>query len=338
MTTKPITLQTITFAQTNQVETITEERTFTLQPDDVLIQTRYSLVSAGTELAKLTGLQQVNYPFVPGNRAVGEVVAVGRDVTKFQQGDFVFSHTTHASHTLATRLCVPIPADVDPQASALVGLALVAMTALRIGEVELGDRVAVIGMGLVGNLAAQLLQLAGADVIAIDLAPGRLAKAEACGVNQLINAKETDPIAAVMELTQGQGVDVVVEASGTAQAAELAVSLTGKMGEGIVVLLGSPRKGYETDLTPFLNHVHLWRNGSVTLRGAHEWRYPLEQTPFQKHSMQRNAATIFRLMAQGKLQTAPLITHLFKPEQAATAFAGLQNDPDAYMGVLFDWA
>lgn len=337
MTNKLFSLEKIIFAQTNQVQTITEEKAFDLQPEDLLLQTRYSLVSAGTEMAKLTGLQQVTYPFVPGNRAVGEVVAVGSDVTKFQPGDFVFSHTPHASHALASRLCVPIPANVEPQASTLVGLALVAMTALRIGQVELGDRVAVIGLGLVGNLAAQLLQLAGADVIAIDLAPGRLAKAQACGIHQVINAHETDPAAAVMELTEGKGVDVVVEASGTAQAAELAVSLTGKRGEGIVVLLGSPRKEYETNLTSFLNHVHLWRNGSVTLRGAHEWRYPLEETPFLKHSMQRNAATIFRLMAQGKLQTAPLITHVFNPEQAATAFAGLQNEPDAYMGVLFDW-
>lgn len=334
---KPISVQKITFPTPNQVATVTEAQTFNLQANDVLIQTRYSLVSAGTELAKLTGLQQVAYPFVPGNRAVGEVIAVGDAVTDFAVGDFVFSHTPHVSHALATRLCVPIPLDVDPQASALVGLALVAMTALRVGQVELGDRVAVIGLGLVGNLAAQLLQVAGAEIIAIDLTPGRLAKAQACGIDQVINARDNDPIAAVMELTQGKGVDVVVEASGTAQAAELAVALTGKQGEGIVVLLGSPRQEHETNLTPFLNHVHLWRNGSVTLRGAHEWRYPLAQTPFQKHSMQRNAAIIFRLMAQGKLQTAPLITHLFQPEEAATAFAGLQNEPDAYMGVLFDW-
>ncbi len=334
---KRVEAQQIVFSGVERVTLESARREFNLGPDDVLIQTQYSLVSVGTELAKLSGLEGVEYPFAPGNRAIGKVIALGEDVADARIGDIVFCHTPHVSHTLAKRLRIRVPPEVDIRASALVGLALVAMTALRVGQVELGDRVAVIGLGLVGNLAAQLLQLAGADVIVIDLNAGRLAKAQACGLTQGINPREDDTQAAVMELTRGQGVDIVVEASGTAQAAELAVSLTGRSGEGIVVLLGSPRQGYETDLTRFLNHVHLWRNGSVTLRGAHEWRYPLQHSPFQKHSMARNAEIIFRLMAQDKLRTKPLITHILKPTAAAEAFAGLRNKPDTYMGVLFDW-
>ena len=310
---------------------------FELGPDDVLLRTRYSLISAGTELAKLTGLQQVDYPFIPGNRAVGKVIAVGENVSDARVGDLLFSHTPHVSHTLASAFRIAVPQAVDARDSALVGLALVAMTALRVGQVELGDRAVVIGMGLVGNLAAQLLRLAGAEVIAIDLNAARLDLARACGLTQTLNAGEENVHDAVMELTQGRGVDVVVEASGTAQAAELAVSLTGRDGEGIVVLLGSPRKEHETDLTPFLNHVHLWRNGSVMLRGAHEWRYPRQHSPFQKHSMTRNAEIIFRLMVQQNLRIAPLVTHVLSPADAPQAYAGLREQPDSHMGLLFDW-
>ena len=327
----------IVFAGMDRVALESAPGRFDLGPEDVLLQTQYSLISSGTELAKLTGLQQVDYPFVPGNRAIGKVIAVGEDVSDLRVGDMVFSHTHHVSHTLTTKFRVRVPQGADTKESALVGLALVAMTAVRVGQIELGDRAAVIGMGLVGNLAAQLLRLAGADVITIDLSAARLDVARACGLPQTVNAGEEDAQAAVMEMTQGRGVDVVVEASGTAQAAELAVSLTGRDGEGIVVLLGSPRKEHETDLTPFLNHVHLWRNGSVMLRGAHEWRYPLHHSPFQKHSMTRNAEIIFRLMAQGKLRTASLITHVLKPAAAAEAYAGLQQQPDSHLGVLFDW-
>ena len=157
MTTKTMDVSRIVFPTVNQVRYEVVPQTFELGPDDILIETEYSLISAGTELAKLTGIQKVDYPFVPGNRSVGKVIAVGKAVDLFQPGHRVFSHTPHMSHARATRLCVPIPAEVRPADSAIVGMALVAMTALRIGEVELGDRVAVIVLGMVGNLAAQLL-------------------------------------------------------------------------------------------------------------------------------------------------------------------------------------
>ena len=330
-------VQQIVFSDVGRVALESSQAQFDLGRDDVLLRNQFTLVSAGTELAKLTGLQQVEYPFIPGNRAIGKVIAAGDEVTDVRVGDLVFSHAPHASHAAAADFRVRVPEGVNPREAALVGLAMVGMTAVRVGQVELGDRAAVIGMGLVGNLAAQLLHLAGAEVIAIDLNASRLAAARDCGISQSINAAEGDVRDALMAMTLGRGVDVVVEASGAAQAAELAVSLTGRDGEGIVVLLGSPRKGHETDLTPFLNHVHLWRGGSVMLRGAHEWRYPRNHGPYQKHSMARNAEIIFRLMLQNKLCAAPLLTHVYRPATAPRAYAGLQQHPDTHMGVLFDW-
>ncbi len=330
-------LQQIVFSDVDRVELESTRAQFDLDRDDVLLRNQFTLVSAGTELAKLTGLQQVDYPFIPGNRAIGEVIAVGDDVNDLSVGDLAFSHAHHVSHAPAAAFRTRVPEGVNPREAALVGLAMVGMTAVRVGQVELGDRAAVIGMGLVGNLAAQLLQLAGAEVIAIDLNAARLAAARACGLSQTINASQDDVYTALMIMSQDRGVDVVVEASGAAQAAELAASLTGRQGEGVVVLLGSPRKGHETDLTPFLNQVHLWRGGSVMLRGAHEWRYPRNHSPYQKHSMARNAEIIFRLMLQDKLRTGPLLTHIYKPAAAPEAYAGLQRSPDTHMGVLFDW-
>jgi threonine dehydrogenase-like Zn-dependent dehydrogenase len=214
---------------------------------------------------------------------------------------------------------------------------MVGMTAVRVGQVELGDRVAVIGLGLVGNLTAQLLREAGAEVIGIDRVGRRLELAGRCGIDRTVDGAALDAEAAVMELTGGQGVDVVVEASGAPAAAELAARLTGKRGEGIVVLLGSPRADYETNLTPFLNQVHLWRNGMVALRGAHEWRFPLDPTPYQKHSMRRNGEVALRLLAERRLRLDPLIERVYRPAQAPEAFAALMAGPSAPLGVLFDW-
>src|SRR5581483_2551918 len=170
----------VVFPRLNEVRTETTRQTFDLGPNDVVIRTLYSVVSAASEIAKVVGSQTVPFPFVPGNRAVGEVVAVGSAVEDVRVGQRIFSHTPHASYALASRVRLPLRHDVDLRTSPLVGLAMVGMTAVRVGQVELGDRVAVIGLGLVGNLTAQLLREAGADVIAVDRVRRRLELARAC--------------------------------------------------------------------------------------------------------------------------------------------------------------
>ncbi len=326
----------ILFAERNRVSYETGEKTFRLGPNDVLVHTRFSTISAGTELAKLTGLQEVDYPYAPGNRAVGEVAAVGEEVKEFAPGDLIFTHTPHASHALATRFRAPVPADVPPAHAPLVGMALVAITALRVSSAELGDQAVVLGMGVVGALCAQLLENAGVSVIGVDISASRLERARRCGVSSVVHAGEEDVRERVMDETAGRGVELVVEATGRPEGAEIACSLTAKQGE--VVLLGSPRGEYRTDLTPLLNAVHLWRDhGSIALKGAHEWRYPLYPDGYAKHSMLRNAEIIFRLMAAGRLNTAELVTHVLPPRQAADAFEGLLRRKDEYLAVVFDW-
>ncbi len=327
----------IQFAAPGQVQVITEPMAFPLAPHEILIRTRFSLVSTGTELAKLTGLQKVAYPFDPGNRACGEVIARGSSVEGVEEGDLVFSYIPHWSHARANRLWVKAPSGVRERYAAFVGMASVGMTALRAGEVEIGDTVVVLGLGLVGNLAAQLCQIAGAHVVGADLSEHRLALARKCGLSHVVNVSQPHVREHVLAATGGQEPQVVIEASGTPEGALLAVQLTGQQGEGNVVLLGSPRRSLETDVTPLLQQVHLWRGGSVNLRGAHEWRYPLHADRFSKHSIARNMEIIFRLMATQKLCLEPLISCVTTPQQAAEAFAAMCQSPDEMVGVLFDW-
>lgn len=327
----------IQFVGHRQVRVDTQPVSFPLESHELLLQTQYSLVSTGTELAKLNGAQQVAYPFDPGNRATGKVVALGSAVTDIEVGDTVFSYIPHWSHTRTNRLWVKKPEAVNEQHAPFVGMASVGMTALRVGEVELGDTVVVLGLGLVGNLAAQLCQLAGAHVVAGDLSSSRLALAQACGLSQTVDVSLPDVRSRVMEATGNQEPDVVVEASGTPEGAVMALELTGQSGEGNVVLLGSPRRSLSMDITPLLNRVHLWRGGTVNLKGAHEWRYPLHRDRFAKHSIERNIEVVFRMMAEQKLVIDPLISRVVPPAMAPTAFGDMLQSPDKYVGVLFDW-
>ena len=275
-------------------------------------------------------------PFIPGNRAVGEVIEIGSDVRDFSPGDYVFSHTPHVSVAKATRFCIQGPEGINPCHAPLVGLGLVAMTVLRVGRPEIGDRAVVIGMGVVGNLCAQLLKNSGVDVIALDFVDERLQIAQRCGIFLTINPEKCDVRSEVMKITDGHGVEYVVEATGNPDAMDIACSVNAKQGD--VILVGSPRGECQTDITPLLNSVHLWReHGSIRLQGAHEWRYPLYPDGYTKHSMKRNAEIFFRMIADRRINTQDIVSHVMMPCQTETAFDGLLNHKEKYLGVVFDW-
>ena len=234
-------------------------------------------------------------------------------------------------------LFVKAPRKVPQQHVPFAGMASVGMTALRVGQVELGDQVVVVGLGLVGILTAQLCQIAGAHTVGVDMKPSRLRLAKACNLSDPVDAGLPDVKARILEATAGREPDVVIEASGTPEGAIQALQLTGSQGEGNVVLLGSPRRSLDTDVTPLLNRVHLWRGGSVNLLGAHEWRYPLHRDPFHKHSIERNIEAVFQLMAAQRLCLEPLISRAAPPEHAPEVFADLIDQPDTMVAALFDW-
>lgn len=306
--------------------------------NEVVIRTSASIVSAGTELACLSGIEDwARLPFAPGYGAVGQVIAVGKEVRAISIGDMVFTHSNHASHARCRVVTVKVPEGSDPFNAVFARMASVAITALRVSSAELGDKVAVIGLGSVGNLASQIFNLAGCDVMGIDIVLGRIQLARSCGIKTTLNPNEGDPIEVVRSWTDGKGCEVVVEASGNPQAAFLAAQLTGKKGE--VILLGSPRKPLQANVTELLRRIHVWEYGCVTFKGAHEWSLPIheDEEGFIKHSIERNTRIILRLIDEGKLKVAPLLTHKLSPDRCVEAYRGLRENPDEYIGVVFDW-
>ncbi|HUW14498.1 MAG TPA: zinc-binding alcohol dehydrogenase [Anaerolineae bacterium] len=311
------------------------------QPGDgeVAIETQYSILSAGTELAILRGTERwAPLPFVPGYGAVGRVTAVGDGERGVAPGDRLLCYTPHASHSVSAGPPLRVPDDLDGKKAVFARMGAVAMTALRVSDAELGDCVAVTGLGLVGNLAAQLFRLSGCQVIGIDPSARRREIAARCGTDHLLDPEAGDLRQAVADITDGEMCAAVVEATGIPAVAEGAFRLAGKLGE--VILLGSPRGEYVSDITAVLNQTHLWNHGCVTVKGAHEWRYPVRRNPEQhvKHSIERNIGVLFQLMLDGKLDVTALITHVLSPTDCGAAYAGVRNEPDQYLGVVFDWS
>lgn len=327
----------IVFTAENTVEYQNRELDLPARDDLVVVQTESSIVSAATELACLRGTESwARFPFVPGYGSVGIVQEVGQAVTQVQPGDRVFTYGRHEQYSVARAVLEKIPDTLKGEQAVFARMAAVAMTALRVADAELGDKVCVIGLGLVGNFAAQLFTLAGCDVIGVDPSPTRRGLAEKCRIFKTL-APGDGLEAEVKKLTNGRKCRSVVDATGMPAVIEKAPALAGKNGE--LILLGSPRGTYRTDLTAFLNYSHLSGHGSITIKGAHEYRFPVKEDPGQnyRHSFQSNVRIILDRIADGRLHTNVLITHRPKPESCVEIYRELRQHPDDFMGIVYDW-
>ena len=212
----------IVFTAPQTVEVQQEEVGYDgLGADELLVESLYSAVSAGTELACLSGREAwFPFPRVPGYATVGRIVAKGNSVTGLREGEVVLHYGGHQSYNRRTLgdFLVPVPEGMDLQVAPMTRLATVAFTSIRVSNIEAGDFVAVAGLGPVGNLAAQLAQIQGGRVIGVDVSAGRIELARTCGVEQTIDASREDAAERIREMTGGEGVETVIDATGSPRA------------------------------------------------------------------------------------------------------------------------
>jgi 2-desacetyl-2-hydroxyethyl bacteriochlorophyllide A dehydrogenase len=302
-----------------------------------LVRKRYSIISTGTELACLSGGESwFKLPGVAGYSCVAEVVKTGDGVENFVPGDAVFCYGAHSLYEImpVEGIFLHVPSGIDPKFVPFIRMTSIAATAIRTSEIQWGDFAAVTGQGLVGNMAMQLARLQGASVIAVDMTDGRLAIAKQCGADLVINTAVQDAAETIKAFTGGRMVSTLIEATGVPAVANQAIEWVAQNGE--MIFLGSPRGIFEADMTPFLNRTHL-AAFNVSLKGAHEWKYPINRTPFVKHSLERNSELAFELIRQNKLSLAGLLTEIVTPDHCFDVYLKLKNNRDRYMGILFDW-
>lgn len=342
----------IVFTDTNRAELLTATAPGRLGHRQMRIETCYSLVSPGTELSWYSGLQRdvagdkFSYPIYSGYCQSGKVVEVSPDVEQYQVGDLIVSGGPHASQLVVsleesedlprgdlTKPIQKVPQGLNARLAPFAKIGEIAMTAIRIAEFSLGDRVLVLGLGLVGNLAAQLFQLSGADVLGADISPFRLQRARACGVRNVIDSSEVSLDEAVKQWSGGLGADVTVESVGNSGLILQAVGLTRRLGE--VIMLGTPRRKMQLNPSPHLWQAHM---KGVRLKGALRCLfYPLHPRSYSRYSVAQDLRQILQLMAGSELTVEPLHTDTFKPEECQEAYQHIQKAKDRSLGVLFEW-
>jgi len=309
--------------------------------NEVLVKNKYTHISAGTELACLAGLEDwFQIPGTPGYSAIGCVEAIGENITHVKPGDMVYTYGSHSQYFKLEYgdrwhgLCVKLPDEINLEHAAFTHMAGIALSALRNSKIELGDYVLVTGLGAIGNLAAQLAQLQGAEVIATDIDESRIEKAKKAGIKHVLNPTQINLDEEIKKITGNALVDTFIDASGSSIVINSALDLVKLNGE--VILLGTPRAPYETNITKTFQHFHLLPH-CLTLKGALEFSFPTHQNDFNKHSIERNASILLKLIKQGALKIDPIYSHKMKPEQAQEAYDGLKYKPEEFIGVIFDW-
>ncbi len=299
----------------------------------VLLRALNTLISPGTERAFFLNLENADteFPFFPGYSFVGEVIAVGDDVVALESGDRVICRAAHQSHALVdASLCLKAPAEVADEAAAFFALLAIAMQGVRKARLELGESVAVLGAGVVGILAMRLAQLSGGlPVIGIDLDERRLRLAKQVGADETLLSDEQlqDNLRALLGAA---GAEVVIELTGAPSAVLTAFQLAAPRGR--VVLAGSAR-----GLTGEVNFYRDLHKKGLRVIGAHETARPLREDSPGYWTALREYALCLDLLARGRIQTAPLITHRYNWREFPAAYAQLANWGKAAMGMIIEW-
>lgn len=299
-----------------------------LNPGDqeVLVESLFSVISPGTELAWINHMENTpgEYPYYPGYSCCGQIKKRGGCVEEFDEGDIVVCNHIHCSaFTIPSGQCTKVPENIGPDAASVFRLASISLQGVRKADIQIGDRIAVLGLGPIGNLAAQLAYVAGAgQVTGFDLVKWRRELGEKCGILKTEQGGED----------YQNEFDVVIEATGVPQAVNTALKMVKPLGK--VVLLGSTRGN--TDGVNFYRDVH---KKGIQIIGAHEMYRAKEEKDAFGHfrTHKKDEETIIGLLAQNRIKLKELISVYARPEEAQDIYNRLLEKKDPLMLAAFKW-
>jgi len=316
----------ITFTAHEQAELLAVARPGSpLGATQVEGRTLASLVSAGTELAD--GYRGKSFPYVPGYAAVFEVQAVGSQAQGIAPGDRVFSMGHHQSWQRAEQDAVlRLPPNLAPEEAVFARLMSVSMSTLCTTTARPPAPVLVMGLGLVGHLAAKIFACCGYEVWACDPCDSRREIALQSGIANVLAEASAD------SLPVSGRVALALECSGHEAAVLQACRAVRKRGE--VVLVGSPWRRYTELFAHDLTHA-IFHN-YVVLRSGWEWEVPRQPTDFRAGSIDENLAAALRWLAQSRVDVRGL-AQITAPADAQAAYQDLMHARLSRLAVVFDW-
>ncbi len=316
-------------------------------PNQILVQTEASFISAGTELAVYTGTHQWlkdpslpdwKFPFRPGYSAAGRVAAVGSAVQGWRPGDRVSYPGNHASAELLTlghqrgRLW-RLPEGLDAEKAAVACVARYGMGASIRAGVTLGRSAAVLGLGVIGQFALRCLLAAGAHpVVGIDAVRMRREAARAAGADHVIDPAGGDGREQLRAYLGTSGAEIVADATGIPDAVPVAMALACDGGQ--VVVVGSPRgRAKEVNFYDDLHRRYL----EVTGAHGNMLFEPAHTRLAGAWGMDKAQTWLLAALASGRLSLEGLVTHRITAAGLGEAYEGLLKRKEEYLGVVVRW-
>ena len=266
---------------------------------------------------------KLDAPIPLGYCQAGVVVDVGPRADGFAVGDRVVTNGPHAEYVRVARtLAARIPDDVSFESAAFTPLAAIGLQGLRLASPTLGETVVVYGLGLIGLLTVQLARAAGCRVIGIDRSTDRAALAGSFGAEPLVPTEGIDVAQAVLDRTAGEGADAILLTLATDSSEPVHSAATMARKRGRIVLVGTA--GLELRRDDFyrkeLSFQVSCSYGPGRYDPLHEDQGVDYPSAFVRWTEGRNFAAVLALMADGRLDPRPLVTHRFPIAEAPRAY------------------
>lgn len=283
---------------------------------------------------------KLDQPLPMGYCNVGEVVEVGAGVSGFAVGDRVASNGKHAEMVaVPVNLCAKVPDAVPDEAAAFTVLGAIAMQGIRLVQPTLGETVVVTGLGLIGLVTVQLLKAQGCRVLGLDFDTDKLALARQFGAEVVDLKSGADPVAAAMDFSRGRGVDAVIVTASTKSNEPMHQAAQMCRKRGRIVLVGVV--GLELSRADFFDKELTFQVSCSYGPGRYDPLYEDKgqdyPVGFVRWTEQRNFEAVLDMLAEGRLQVAPLVSHRFGIAQAPQAYA-VVGGSEPSLGIVLQFA
>lgn len=283
---------------------------------------------------------KLDKPLPLGYCNVGRVAKVGAGQTAFEVGDRVISNGKHAEVvSVPFNLCAKVPDTVSDEEAAFTVLGAIALQGIRLVQPTLGETVVVTGLGLVGLMTVQLLRAHGCRVLGLDFDPAKLVLAKQFGAEVVDLSVGYDPVSLATAYSRGRGVDAVIVTAATKSSEPIHQAALMCRKRGRIVLVGVT--GLELSREDFFKKELTFQVSASYGPGRYDPNYEEKgqdyPVGFVRWTEQRNFEAVLDMMADGRMDVKPLISHRFPIDEAEKAYELMGGGGRTFLGILLEY-
>ncbi len=308
------------------------------QPDKVKLVIE-KILSNGIKPTLESVFAKLDEPLPIGYCNVGEVIKIGKGDTNIRIGDRVVSNGFHAEVVRAPfNLCAKVPDNVTDDQAAFTVLGSIALQGIRLIKPTLGETIVVTGLGLVGQLTVQLLKANGCKVIGIDMDKTKCELAESFGAETINLSNNEDPIKISEMHTRGRGVDGVIISAATSSSEPVHQAAKMCRKRGRIVLIGVT--GLELSRSDFYEKELTFQVSCSYGPGRYDPNYEDKGQDypfgFVRWTEQRNMEAILDMISMGNISLDKLVSHRYELEDASYAYELITGSKRS-LGIILDY-